>query len=1151
MECPKCGAEIGKNDLVCPNCKKVLKIVCPVCRYINTKNICKKCGEVLITKCSNCGKINLNKNKKCVKCGYSTEKSAVQEESNTDTFVVVKLEFPNADLIKAVFGANQVYTKFMSNLDNMICSCVRKAGVRRQIIKNYTYIIRFNKSYTFSSSAKLAMTTVQELVSLITKMNVKLLDKKKISLKCNFSIMSRNADDEPYDVDTGYKVNMVTQGHESLEQAIDAFQIITNDEFYDVYHNDYKMESLDAVLVKGKMTRFYEINIKDTINIENYIQEALQSKKVKEIEVPEYIKENLISQEENWNRKTAEELEAAAGEDLYNMELIDFDEVNSAFYTTESVNVLENVTRVLQDVPRGILAIKGAVMYQPYTLKMLAAIDELGIYQNIIPITCSDDMKYSPYSFFKELISSIFEYATAQKLFDQNDFSIFATVDSKNLIKDLITCKQRDMNDAVDIRMEYFTVFSSLLQSIPNSVIYIENFDKIDAGSRYVLDLLFDNFDEMDVSYILSYDKSFSLHKRAHFLLSRPYYTEIAVVPSTFQSIVKSNEDFYKEIIDDYYFQRVAKYTAGSVLFLDYAIQYLVESGVYTYTKDSVRVINPITIVIPSNLEQLIQRRLNLLKDSDGVLKFLALCVFLGTRVDLKSVEIFGIKNWQEYYGILAQEGFLYLFDDCIYFPNYALLRENLVKVLSEEEMKAIAYTLLEYAYTEIMPSPAKAYLYEVVGENQKVILEWEKLANLNLSMGDFTAYLNCSIKILEFLEKNKQDWSEEELEQYKTSIYQNISNNMFEFNPEETKEIADKTLDDFQKQHDNENYSKLCAKMISGSVVHGEYRYALSLTHKYFYAMSEYSFNPLSRNFSVELLAISLNHIKILFGIGALSDCIDVGYNILNVLDSAKLESITYNDNVSKEEIEALILECIVYMALSDIFTFRENVNDLLAIVNRLFTFIPKEYFIFVQLQNFIKGDDINISGANDSNNIYSRMIYHILYSFENYYHEPVAFAKEIYKVKIIAKDSYVPVFEYFADLLIGYAYLVLKSYDKSDNILSKVLENAKNNGLNTIMYIAFYVLSILNLRTGKFDIAYGLLNNSSIQMEKAGGVSDYLSLLNKINMYKYQVIVQDNAKAQICMNQIKHIVNKYKLKYDLNIDIEPFISENQTKQG
>jgi predicted amidophosphoribosyltransferase len=40
MECPKCGMEISDNAMVCPNCKKVLKIICPVCRTVNEKNIC-------------------------------------------------------------------------------------------------------------------------------------------------------------------------------------------------------------------------------------------------------------------------------------------------------------------------------------------------------------------------------------------------------------------------------------------------------------------------------------------------------------------------------------------------------------------------------------------------------------------------------------------------------------------------------------------------------------------------------------------------------------------------------------------------------------------------------------------------------------------------------------------------------------------------------------------------------------------------------------------------------------------------------------------------------------------------------------------------------------------------------------------------------
>ena len=195
MECPKCGAEIDKNAMVCPNCKKVLKIICPVCRTVNTKNTCRKCGEILVVKCAKCGKINLTKNQKCVKCGYSNEKSAIQGESNTEDFAVLRIDFPNSDVVKAKLGSNQLYTKFRTNLDNMIVNFTSSINVRRQIIKGDVYIIRFNSVYTKSASANVAIEATLALVNLITKLNVKLLKRKGVALKCNFSIMQRNIDD--------------------------------------------------------------------------------------------------------------------------------------------------------------------------------------------------------------------------------------------------------------------------------------------------------------------------------------------------------------------------------------------------------------------------------------------------------------------------------------------------------------------------------------------------------------------------------------------------------------------------------------------------------------------------------------------------------------------------------------------------------------------------------------------------------------------------------------------------------------------------------------------------------------------------------------------------------------------------------------------
>lgn len=158
--------------------------------------------------------------------------------------------------------------------------------------------------------------------------------------------------------------------------------------------------------------------------------------------------------------------------------MINFEEINCSFIKTESINVLDCAVQVLQQVPKGILALKASPMYQPYTLKLLSAVDELGIYDNIIPVTCHDDMKYSPFSFFRELISAVFEYTISQKLFDTNDFTMFSSVDNSGLVRDLIKLTQRPMQNMEDTRENYCNVFLSMLQAIPNTLIYIENFEK-------------------------------------------------------------------------------------------------------------------------------------------------------------------------------------------------------------------------------------------------------------------------------------------------------------------------------------------------------------------------------------------------------------------------------------------------------------------------------------------------------------------------------------------------------------------------------------------------------------------------------------------------------------------------------------------------
>ena len=57
------------------------------------------------------------------------------------------------------------------------------------------------------------------------------------------------------------------------------------------------------------------------------------------------------------------------------------------------------------------------------------------------------------------------------------------------------------------------------------------------------------------------------------------------------------------------------------------------------------------------------------------LMKFLTSIVLLGTRVDRGAIDSLGYKNTVKILEKLGDMGFVYEFNNCIYFPNYNLLR--------------------------------------------------------------------------------------------------------------------------------------------------------------------------------------------------------------------------------------------------------------------------------------------------------------------------------------------------------------------------------------------------------------------------------------------------------------------------------------------
>lgn len=1138
MECPKCGLEIDDKAMVCPNCKKVLKLACPICKTINTSNTCRKCGYVIITKCNNCGKINQTITKKCKKCGFDTEKSVVMNESNTDDFVMLTIDFPNMDEMKTHLGSAKLLNKFKVNLDKIILDYTKSIGLRRQLIGK-TYVIRCDKDYTFNSSAATAVKTAIELLNRITAMNCKLTQKKNASIRCNMFLLKRSIDSDPNDCQSGFNISLLNQNAKTKETKIlNTFQVLTDDEVSDALDAEYKVSPLNSVMINDEMVMFYEVDLREFVKVEYPEEEEEQ-----EIEIPNFV-QNMLVEQDKLDGQALNNLDSPGDPDaIYDIETINFDEINCEFMRTENIDVLFHILNKFQTIPKGILAIKTAELYKPYSLKVLNAAADTGKFNNIISLTCYDEMKYSPYSFFRDLVSAIFEYTVSQKLFFQNDFSMFASVDPDGLIRDLITLQQRGTDNTEDTRYVYFDIFLTLLQIIPKTLIFIEDFDKIDASSYDVLKFLFEAFEQLDISFLLTYNKDFSLHKDCHFLLSKPYYTEISLKPTPFEKMIEENKIYYRNILSNFYFQRIAKYSCGSILFIDIAIQYLIESGVYAADDDSIEMINPKTIIIPSNLDRLVARRLNLLQDDADAMKFLTSVVLLGTRIDMGTIESLGYENVNEIIEKLTNMGYMYQYNNCIYFPNYNLLRDNLLTTISKIYLKEVAEELFEKIFNPDMPSPVKAYLYGLLEDYDNERLQWEQLAQVNLSLGDFSSYLNCTNKILQILDKNNDPERQEEIDTYKLQLYENISNNLYEYVPDKTAEIAEVTLKNMEKSTDIDKIIVLCNKMINGSLYAGNYTHALELTHKVLSLLPPSSLNPNDENFNSYFFLMSMIHIQILFNIGALVDALDVGYKVLNIINRDTIDKLK-PEYMSKEDFIGFVTDSVGYVALANVLLLVGNVQEFLKIVRSDLDFIPKSYDIFITLQDLLHGVKTNPTVQQiDANDRFGGVILHTINAFVNFTGDYKLFAEDIYRAKVIAKDNRLHQLELFCDLLIGYAYLQLESYKKADAIIYQIIKAANEKGMTTLLYIAWYVMSELHLRQHKYDVAFGIVNNSLIQLEKNNTTSEYLLMLFKYNMFKILMFKKQPDKAEICMGHAQYIAQKYGVNFIFDTDALHYI--------
>ena len=576
---------------------------------------------------------------------------------------------------------------------------------------------------------------------------------------------------------------------------------------------------------------------------------------------------------------------------------------------------------------------------------------------------------------------------------------------------------------------------------------------------------------------------------------------------------------------------------------MDIAIQYLIESGVYEANDDCIELVNPKTIIIPSSLRKLMKRRLNLLEDDPDAIKFLATCVLMGTRVDQDTIKSLKYDNIDEIISKLSDMGYIYFWNNCMYFPNYTLLLESILSMLNKELLHDVANDMFTKVFVDSMPSPVKAYIYRLLEDYKSEFLEWENLAKINLSLGDYNAYVNCAGKILELLDKNTDEEKQEEIDKYKLDLSENIANNLFAYDPQKSAGIAEHTLSRLEQAGENDRIIELCNKMIQGYLREGKYTHALELTHKILSRLPSASIDPSASDFNKYFFQMSLVHIEILFNVGALDDCIDIGLKVLSFINQSTLELLR-PEFFTKEEFEAIVVDAVGFVALACVLQMKGNVKEFLNIVKSDLPQIPPSYDIFPALESFMKGDHSAYSPVMVSDrDRFSGILFHIMEAFHKYSNDSNGFAEEIYAAKRIARFNHLHQLELFCDLMIGKAYYDMESFDKASLIIYKIIKTTGDNGMSDLTYVAWLMMSEMSLRQGRYTVAYGIINNSLIQLEKADGSTEYLLMLFKYQMFKVLMYKQQIEQAKICIVQCSYLTQKYGIQFNFDTDASHYV--------
>jgi len=1120
MECPKCHNEVGEHDKICPYCKKVLLLECPICHKFNRTALCSECGYVILSKCHNCGQLNPTIKGKCKKCGFDTSKSISMNEAETDEFACLAITFPNLEDLRPALKNKQIFNKFYKQLKSFIFNYGQSQDNRVRLIDN-AFIIKYYKEFSMTSSVNKAVKSAIELMNKIAEISYKLKKQKNVKMACKMAILKRTLENDNRPFNTGLNIKLIDNEIKKDNYA-NGLQIITDQHINNIISRQYKLEMIYSSQVDDELLEFYEFPIAgqltpiiedDTEKKQGLLNKPKELPKISELE-----EEELVV-------------------DLYTNKIIDI-HTKCEFLSLPAANIPNKLKEFLKK--KTFITLKSTDKLSIYSKDIRDAI--LSTTNNLMHVVCTGGFVYEPFACFKELVADYLGYDSKMAKLDPVASAKLKQIDQEGYIYKLLIHKEQEEVKPEEALQKYMEIFYGFFSAQKGATILIENFDLIDETSLEIIIGMASSFEEMGISFVVTVPENYLVHKEINELLYLDSYKEITVVKSQYEYLVSQIEDDITEIQDSFYIRKIQDQFLGSSLYFKHAMNYLKDAHVVVSIEGKLKISSEKSLIFPAALEALITKRFELLPENEGLI--LAYSSILGDKIHtdiLKELEIEEINSAVE---SLQTKGLIDFRNSMIIVQNYKIVKNCIKEALTDEVKSILTKNILEKLHArnlEILKSLG------LVTKSQLIIYELSLYA---INHGDFNAYLRNCKRFLSLVDPIPRRNLLPELIEAKNTIYSTISNYINKYPSHKIYAIARIIFDDAVRKKDDLRIMNLSSLMLDSALMGENYILAQQSLQQVLVRMLNPKLTEGNGNIQSKYFFYSCINAKILFHAGKFKQCIEILDKTIDSITEDLLEQLQ-RSNVSKDAFVSYFMSILIYGALSRVIICDPNLDSFFEKINYMFNSDIASKGYIMLFNKLIHKEEFEFTYEEEFESM-SKILSALINAFKTFDGDYNLFAQNIYQTKLASREGKESFFSLISDLIIGYSYQKLGSATKASVIFKDVANTAQKSGMEFISVLANWFIANLKYSVKDFDSAYKIISDNIFTIKKIGINDKLVYILSEILLVN-TVVSQHNIDVDIqpLLYKINYTCEKFNFEYlkEQLIDYTQFVEDYNAK--